>query len=103
MRMVLLLNDHEFGLSLSETDVDAQQRNDGYRFVPPILQIICFQQFVGWVEAYCADTHRSIETRTKLGGSMTIIMRRKSLFGAARFGMMGIVLLHPSYKKIPFA
>jgi hypothetical protein len=31
---------------------------------------------------------------------MTIIMRRKSLFGAARFGMMGIALLHPSYKKI---
>jgi len=36
--MVLLLNNHELSLSVSETDVEAQQQNDGYRFAPPILQ-----------------------------------------------------------------
>ena len=34
--------------------IDAE--NDGYRVAPPILR--GFVVYVGWVEAFCADTHR---------------------------------------------
>jgi len=50
-----MLNSETIGISESVlSGVEGLQRIDGYRFAPPILQ-----RCAGWVEAFCADTHRS--------------------------------------------